>query len=282
MSKKKILKIADFINIKNLEKNVHNLSKRYLIAKPFPHIVIDNFLKKNCILNTIEGFKNVNWASYTHFNEKKSGNKTTNFDPLLGKTIDALNSDEFIKILEQITGIQNLIADPKLGSGGVHRSTTGGFLNIHADFTVHPYNKKWHRRVNVLIYLNEAWEEKWGGQLEFWDKSMKTCVKKISPIFNRCVIFNTDYDSYHGHPEPMTCPKNIYRKSIALYYYTIAKSNVIEIATDYKSRPKDRFLKRILIFVDKKFISIFHFFKSKFKISDRFVTSVFDLFNSKR
>ena len=71
MSKKKILKIADFINIKNLEKDIHNLSKRYLIAKPFPHIVIDNLLKKNCILNTIEGFKNVNWASYTHFNEKK-------------------------------------------------------------------------------------------------------------------------------------------------------------------------------------------------------------------
>ena len=66
----------------------------------------------------------------------------------------------------------------------------------------------------------------------------------MSPIFNRCVIFNTDYDSYHGHPEPMTCPKNTYRKSIALYYYTNAKSNVKKIATNYKSRPKDKFLKR--------------------------------------
>ena len=195
------------MNFDYSDKKLYDLSKNYLISKPFPNIIIDDFLTQNCIKNTIEGFKKVEWASYTHINEKKSGNKKTKFDPLLQKTIEALNSDEFIKVLETITGIPNLIADPKLGSGGVHRSTRGGFLNIHADFTVHPYNKNWHRRVNVLIYLNDIWEDNWGGKLEFWDKSMKNCVKKISQFFNRCVIFNTDYDSYHGHPEPMSCLK---------------------------------------------------------------------------
>ena len=81
--------------------------------------------------------------------------------------------------LEEITGIENLISDPELGSGGVHRSTRGGYLNIHADFTVHPYKKNWHRRVNVLVYLNEFWDEKWG-QLELWDKNMESCIQKIS------------------------------------------------------------------------------------------------------
>ena len=138
---------------------------------------------------------------------KKVGIKNTKFDSRLKNTIEALNSKEFLKRLEHITGIRSLIADHDLGSGGVHRSTRGGFLNIHADFTVHPYQHDWHRRINVLIYLNEKWDDNWGGQLELWDKKMKNCVTKISPIFNRCVIFNTDYNSFHGHPEPMTCPK---------------------------------------------------------------------------
>ena len=99
---------------------------------------------------------------------------------MLNNTIKALNSKAFLQRLEEITGIENLISDPELGSGGVHRSTRGGYLNIHADFTVHPYKKNWHRRVNVLVYLNEFWDEKWGGQLELWDKNMESCIQKIS------------------------------------------------------------------------------------------------------
>ena len=275
------MKIQSYINCENIDKNLSNISSQYLIAEPFPHIVIDNFLKENCISNTLKGFKKVKWSSYNHFNEKKSGNKTNKLDPLLQKTIEACNSEDFIKRLEKITGISNLIPDHKLGSGGVHRSSRGGYLNIHADFTVHPYNKKWHRRVNLLIYLNQTWEESWGGQLELWDKKMNHCVKKITPIFNRCVIFNTDYDSFHGHPEPMKCPANIFRQSIALYYYTNNAINVKPIATNYKARPNDNLIKKLLIFLDRTLISLFHFFKSKFKISDRFVTRIFDFFDNK-
>ena len=111
---------------------------------------------------------------------------------------------------------------------------------------------------------------------------MKNCVTKITPILNRCVIFNTDYDSFHGHPEPMTCPENVYRKSIALYYYTNAKSNVKKVATNYKARPKDNILKKILIFFDKTLISVFHFLKSKFKLSDRVITQVLDLLDRRK
>ncbi len=275
------MKIQSYINCENIDKNLSNISSQYLIAEPFPHIVIDNFLKENCISNTLKGFEKVKWSSYNHFNEKKSGNKTNTLDPLLQRTIEACNSEDFIKRLEKITGISNLIPDHKLGSGGVHRSSRGGYLNIHADFTVHPYNKKWHRRVNLLIYLNQTWEESWGGQLELWDKKMNHCVKKITPIFNRCVIFNTDYDSFHGHPEPMKCPANIFRQSIALYYYTNTAINVKPIATNYKARPNDNLIKKLLIFMDRILISLFHFLKSKFKISDRFVTRIFDFFDNK-
>ena len=38
--------------------------------------------------------------------------------------------------------------------------------------------------------------------------------------FNKLVIFNTTDFSFHGHPEPLKCPDNVTRKSLALYYYT--------------------------------------------------------------
>jgi len=34
------------------------------------------------------------------------------------------------------------------------------------------------------------------------------------------VIFATTSTSFHGHPKPLTCPSNVTRKSLALYYYT--------------------------------------------------------------
>ena len=49
---------------------------------------------------------------------------------------------------------------------------------------------------------------------------MKYCGKKIAPNFNRMVIFSTNDFSNHGHPDPITCPDDISRKSIALYYFS--------------------------------------------------------------
>ena len=44
------------------------------------------------------------------------------------------------------------------------------------------------------------------------------------PILNNAVIFRTDCESNHGFPDPIKCPNNVSRKSLALYYYTMEKS----------------------------------------------------------
>ena len=49
---------------------------------------------------------------------------------------------------------------------------------------------------------------------------MSECVHKVLPVFNRCVVFTTSDDSWHGHPDPLACPQGMTRKSIATYYYT--------------------------------------------------------------
>jgi Rps23 Pro-64 3,4-dihydroxylase Tpa1-like proline 4-hydroxylase len=75
--------------------------------------------------------------------------------------------------------------------------------------------------VNLLIYLNKDWDERWGGALELWDRSGRQCVRSVQPVFNRAVLFDTSNFSYHGHPHPLACPPERSRKSVALYYYSL-------------------------------------------------------------
>jgi hypothetical protein len=121
----------------------------------------------------------------------------------------------------------------------MHQTLRGGFLKIHIDYNRH---ESWNldRRLNVLLYLNSGWDEKWGGALELWDADVKNCVQKIAPISNRLVIFGTTEYSWHGHPEPLACPAGVTRKSLALYYYSNGRPQE-EIAmmhsTVFRERP---------------------------------------------
>ena len=124
--------------------------------------------------------------------------------------------------LERLSGIEGLIADPHLDGGGLHQIERGGRLAVHADFSRN-WKLQLERRLNLLVYLNEDWDESYGGHLELWDRSMTRADQRILPVFNRCVIFSTDSTSYHGHPDPLTCPEDRTRKSLALYYYTVER-----------------------------------------------------------
>jgi hypothetical protein len=53
-----------------------------------------------------------------------------------------------------------------------------------------------------------------------WDAGMQECVRAVLPNFNRCVVFSTTDTSFHGHPNPLSCPEGRSRKSMALYYYS--------------------------------------------------------------
>ena len=53
-------------------------------------------------------------------------------------------------------------------------------------------------------------------------------VKTIEPKFNRAILFDTTQDSWHGLPNPLTCPEGKYRKSLAVYYLTDVDENTEE------------------------------------------------------
>jgi len=261
------------------------LSKRYQKASPYPHIVLENFLNPEVLKDCIAEFNKLNetdgWINYKHYNENKRGlNKLDLLPETIKGTINELNSPEFLEFLSKLTGIKDLQKDDGLEGGGIHQSTRGGYLNIHADFTVHPHHRNWQRRVNVLVYLNKEWEEAWGGKLELWDRKMKACEEAVLPVFNRCVIFNTDADSYHGHPEPMTCPEGVFRRSIALYYYTV-EANPFRRATHYQARPGEGG-KKILVRLDNAMVSLYTAIKGRLGANDKVVSNMLKFFSKKK
>jgi len=73
--------------------------------------------------------------------------------------------------------------------------------------------------LNLILFLNEAWQVDWGGYLELWNASGTECVTRIAPTFNRCVLFLCDEHSYHGY-SVIQCPEGITRKSFYLYFFT--------------------------------------------------------------
>jgi hypothetical protein len=265
------------IDLEKWEKIFEQRSAEYRSAHPYPHARFDHFLEEGAARQAMDAFPQVRdegWIHYVHVNEKKHGlNKRDLIPAYLLSVIDVLNSDAFVGALSRLTGIEGLKADSSLEGGGLHQSGRGGFLNIHADFTVHPHRRNWRRRVNLLIYLNEGWLPEYRGDLELWTRDMQTCAARISPIFNRCVIFNTDEDSYHGLPDPIQCPDDMTRKSIALYYFTEEAKAPRLRATNYRARPGDG-VKRLFIWADKQAVSLYTQFKRRLGINDDFVSKV--------
>lgn len=261
------------------------LSKAYRQAAPYPHITLENFLQPDAAEQALAAFpavQDAGWIHYVHVNEKKHGlNKLELLPPYIQHVIGSLNSPEFVAWLSELTGIPNLVSDDMLEGGGLHQSKRNGFLNVHADFTVHPHKRNWRRRVNLLVYLNKDWQPEYNGDLELWDRQMQGVVQKIAPLFNRCVIFNTDEDSFHGLPDPIQCPEDTTRKSIALYYFTVEKETPKLRSTNYRARPQDG-AKAALIWLDKEAVALYTKLKRAFGIDDAFVSRVLNGFGKKK
>jgi hypothetical protein len=96
---------------------------------------------------------------------------------------------------------------------------------------------------------------------------MKRCVRKISPVANRAVIFTTDPTSYHGHPEPMLCPEGTMRRSLALYYFSVESDPLVR-STDYRPRPGDG-AHAVLIRADTWVLRGYDWVKRRFGLSDQ-------------
>lgn len=219
-----------------------SLATAYQTASPFPHIVIDDFLPAELLKQVLSEFPSTEGKKFfdrdqERFKFQLSPNESSS--SVVRNLFAELNGEAFLAFLEEMTGIRGLIPDPHFVGGGLHETKKGGHLGIHADFNIHEQLNV-ERKLNLLIYLNEDWPEEYGGSLELWDRKMKGCEKKVAPMFGRAVVFNTALDSFHGHPDPLNCPPDRARRSIATYYYTAHEEGLAALPkrnTNFQARP---------------------------------------------
>ena len=220
----------------------------YLKASPFPHIIFDDFFDSAILNQVLSDFPDLAKSdSSTIFSNSKENKLASSRGDIqqpesIKQLLRFLNSHEFIDFLQELTSISEpLIPDPHFMGGGLHEIKSGGLLKLHADFSKHPETRL-DRRVNILIYLNKDWDESYGGQLQLWDHELTACHSSILPIFNRVVIFNTNDFTFHGHPDPLTCPEDRSRKSLALYYFSNGRPSS-ELSSD-NNQPSTAFVDR--------------------------------------
>ena len=224
------------------------LRTEFAAAKPFPYVKIDNFIDHAKAIAIVAAYPSFDDAmdqgrTFTTVNERKKVqiSDASKYAPPVVELNALLASESFLNDLSYITGIPKLVADEQLVGGGIHVTGPGGRLDVHVDFNFIA-DRKLHRRLNLLLYLNSPWEDSWGGQFQIWDKDVKHCEASFAPLFNRCVIFETSEISYHG-VVPVSPEAPSPRKSFATYYYTReapAHWTGVSHSTIFKARPEEK------------------------------------------
>ncbi len=224
------MKLNDLINFDEF----NNSFEQFKGNKPFDWLVCDNFFRDDVALDLSNEFPDYDdeiWHPYNNALENKKLLNTWNaFPELTYKALSLLNSQDFIDIVQCNTKTKELFSDDGLNGGGWHIHKKGGKLNVHLDYSVHP-KLKLQRKYNLIIYLENNWDNNWGGGFGLWSANTKEqapdkLIKLIPYKFNRAIFFDTTQNSWHGLPDPINCPENKFRKSLALYYLTAPQQNI--------------------------------------------------------
>lgn len=234
-------------------RTIAGLREQFRSNPPFPHVVFDGLLEPALCQALDREFPGYDAASARNELGVAGGKavfpRVTELGPSFRQFDQMIQSPEFLEWLGRVTGIAGLEYDPDYVGGGAHLNLNGQELDIHVDFNYHPRTKR-HRRLNLILFLNERWEESWGGCLELHrnpKQREENVVARVTPAANRCVIFETSESSWHGF-ELIAMPEeyaHLGRRSLAVYFYTKdrpAEEMAAPHGTFYVPRPlPDRF-----------------------------------------
>jgi hypothetical protein len=235
--------------------NQQALRQQVQSATPFPHCLIDNFLATDFAERVHDAFPSFDQARtmgrvFRTVNErnKLQINDSSRFTGPVAELNSMLASPTLINTLSYAFEIPNLLNDDQLTGGGIHQTGPSGRLDVHVDFN-YLEDRKFFRRLNILVYFNKQWLPEWGGELELWDEQVKTCQHSFAPVFNRCIIIATNRLSYHG-VSAVNCPPSQARRSFAAYYYTREPPPDWDgevHSTIFRSRPNERIKRHVLM-----------------------------------
>jgi Rps23 Pro-64 3,4-dihydroxylase Tpa1-like proline 4-hydroxylase len=221
MNQSILKKFSILVSEKIIDSKINNFSN-----EPFKHIYIDDFFEPKLVNEILENFPGLESDLWERTNdpeiEVKMRSKWSSEFDIPEKIVDAIrimNSAPFLQSLSKALEIPKLIPDPYFTGGGLNVTVSGGLLDVHVDGNYHDATGL-HRRVNAILYLNPGWQEGWGGEFGLYDNKGENLIKKIAPLHNRFMAFDTNDLSYHGLPDPLKFPEGQARRSIILYYYT--------------------------------------------------------------
>lgn len=206
------------INFDFLENNRDQLRMQFLLAKPFPYLIIDGFCDEDRLEELYQSIPVITTKSrdYVFARNKFENSKFRGISPSFAEYHEEILSARFRNFISYITN-QDLFVDPAFFGGGIHQGKEKSFLDMHLDFNYHPMHTDWYRSLNLLLYLNKDWKENFGGHLSIED--LRTGDKlKIGVPYNRMVFQLTNSFTLHGYEE-INFPPGQYRTSLAGYAY---------------------------------------------------------------
>ncbi len=203
------------------------LHNRFANAAPFRHIVIDEFFRPEFARQLLNEFPPFEKGNSMGDNGRRGNKSTWERITALGPAFTQLDANikgaDFLGFVQKLTGIDALLYDPYYFGGGTHENRHGQNLQAHVDFNYHP-SERWHRRLNLIVYLNPEWDATWGGNLQLYGNPYRDTKPAISviPKMNRAVLFETTESSWHGF-DRIALPAEhagLSRRSVALYFYS--------------------------------------------------------------
>ncbi|MDP3711224.1 MAG: 2OG-Fe(II) oxygenase [Mycobacteriales bacterium] len=198
------------------------LREEYAAAAPWPHLVLSDVLPAGLVAAAEREARALATASMDEIPTSRQHKHETGDDALLGPATRALlgvlDGPQWIAVLEAVTGVRGLTADPHRYGAGLHSTPTGGATMVHTDFTRHPVTG-WHHRTNTLLYLNSDWPEDAGGALELWPPSMTSLGQRVLPRAGTLVLWETSPRTPHGLPDPVAASGGRARLAVASYHY---------------------------------------------------------------
>ena len=210
--------------------NIHLLSEEYKNNKPYPYVIINDFLNSsfiNDIYNEYNEHSNdlSDWHFYNNPLEVKYAYDNIN---KCGKNIQKLfelySSKECIELFNTLSGINTLEYDSTLHGCGLHLMPRNGRLAMHLDYEKHPILENKQRRMNIILYINKTWNTEWNGSTKLFYKDLNNSFIESPILYNTAIVFQTNDISWHGVPDKINCPINESRKSIAYYYISELES----------------------------------------------------------
>jgi len=204
------------------------LREAFLHSAPFKHIMFENFFEASFAERLLEEFPTFDPKLAVNemgqLGGKAVNTKIRKISPAYRELYELIGSQPFLELMSRLSGIPDLLMDPKLYGGGTHDNRHGQELDAHVDFN-YDEAQNIHRRLNIIVYMNKEWKTEWGGAIEIhsnpWDPE-RDQIHAFDPLFNRCVMFETNEYSWHGFPR-INLPlgkRHLTRKSISIYLYT--------------------------------------------------------------